>query len=176
MTGPNPARPTWWVLLGVFCNTGLVVTVFLPWRFERVLTASPGANHLSAPLTLAATRQGFDAVHRVLAAQSVARAILEVGVLVGALAGGALGLHPWLTGRTAPSRYLVATAVTTFAAATGALWVVPAFQPVTRLTVRVEAVSAPAAYAAFGLALVAAATSVVVARHHHDSQGDSQAP
>ncbi|MHB8220245.1 MAG: hypothetical protein ACYDHU_07970 [Acidimicrobiales bacterium] len=144
----------------------LVVTVFFPWKLATIHAAPPATRRGATPLTLTATHQALEAVHRVLAAQSVARAVLEVLVLVGALTGGAIGLVPWLTGRTIRGRFPVVTAVVTLAATAAACWAVPAFQPVTALTVHIAAVSAPAAYAAFSLALFAVGAAVVVSRHH----------
>lgn len=145
-------------MIGVLSNAGLVVTVFLPWRFIAIDAPAAAGPHRGALLTVAASQQAIEGIHRVLAAQSVARAALEVLVFAGALVGGTLGLLPWITGQTVGQRRLAVTAWLTLAAVTAACWVVPAFEPATRLSIHIDAITAPAAYAAFGLALTAVAT------------------
>lgn len=161
MNGPDPSRQSWWDWIGVLSNAGLVVTVFLPWRFTTIDAPAPTAPRPGGPLTVAATHEALDAVHRVLAAESVARAALEVVVLAGALVGGTLGLWPWISGKAVRRRHLCVAAWSTLAAATAACWVVPAFEPATALSVHVGAITAPAAYAAFGLASTAVAAMLL---------------
>jgi hypothetical protein len=153
-------RAVRWAWAGAALNLGLIVTVFFPWRTVVVTTVALSPGKPADPLGIVATESALDGVHRVLAAQTASRVALEILVLCCALAGVVYLLAPlWLGAPARRPRTLRVSSLIAVAATAAACWVVPAFQPHSSLTVRLDAVTAPAAYVACSLAVLGATAS-----------------